>query len=135
VLQKREATKVVTDKIEREVDAIGLTDGLTVKSVDQPGNGGAHHLYEVEGLQSDGVTRLFCGIAFQDGPVQETGLNGVSEEALLAIVRDRLQSFQSGPYNCRENACALTNLEQALFWMNERKRKRTVRGVEGTSQK
>ena len=58
----------------------------------------------------------------------------VTHEVLLAILIDRLQSFQAGPYACRENALALTKLEEAQHWLQARTKARMARGVEGTSQ-
>jgi hypothetical protein len=37
-----------------------------------------------------------------------------------------------GTYACKENACALTHLEEALMWLQKRTRDRMARGVEGT---
>jgi hypothetical protein len=56
----------------------------------------------------------------------------VTDEALLAIQIDRLRSFQSGKFACRENAIALTHLEEAMMWLNKRTENRLARGVEGT---
>jgi len=50
-------------------------------------------------------------IPFQNGPVKEHGVNGVTEAQLLAIVLDRLRAFNAGPYACRENAIAITKIE------------------------
>jgi hypothetical protein len=104
---------------------------ITVK--DEPGAGGACHLYEIatpkEG-DSGGLT-----IHFQEGPIGEIGINGITQEALLAIVIDRLRSFQAGPYACRENAIALTHVETALLWLKARTDERRRRGVEGTNEK
>ena len=71
---------------------------------------------------------------FQQGPIGEVGVNGVTHEALLAILVDRMRSFQAGPYACRENALVLTKLEEAQQWLLSRTRARMVRGVEGTHQ-
>ena len=62
-------------------------------------------------------------------------MNGISQEALLAILIDRLRGFQSGQYACRENAIALTKLEEATMWLQKRTLDRVRRGVEGTSVK
>lgn len=62
------------------------------------------------------------------------GANGITHEVLLAVLIDRLQGFQGGPYACRENAIALTKLEEALLWLNKRTLQRVARGVEGTHQ-
>lgn len=51
---------------------------------------------------------------------------------MLAIVADRLRSFQNGPYACRENAIALTKVEEAQQWLRSRTLARMRRGVEGT---
>jgi hypothetical protein len=76
-----------------------------------------------------------CDVRFQDGPIQETGVNGISNEALLAIVEDRLAGFQSGQYACRENAIALTKIQEAMMWLHKRTRDRAARGVEGTLER
>lgn len=74
-------------------------------------------------------------VRFQNGPIKEVGTNGVTHEALLAIVEDRLIGFQSGPYACRENAVALTKIQEAMMWLQKRTRDRLARGVEGTHDK
>lgn len=74
-------------------------------------------------------------IQFQNGPIKEFGVNGITQEALIAICIDRLRSFQAGQYSCRENAVALTHLETAQMWLMKRTRDRMARGVEGTNQK
>jgi len=114
----------------------GLNDALEITVLDEPGAGGACHVYEIDQVggapESGGKKTL---IEFQNGPIQEEGVNGISGEALMAIQIDRLRSFQAGPYACRENACALTYLETALMWLQKRTRDRMARGVEGTSVK
>jgi len=72
-------------------------------------------------------------LSFQTGPVKEAGVNGISNEALLAVLIDRLQCFQRGPQRCRENSIALTKLEEAMHWLAARSRDREARGVEGAS--
>jgi len=108
----------------------GLNDGLEILVLDEPGHGGASHQYAIE---TSGVTLEV--VRFQNGPIQEHGINGISGEALMAIQIDRLRSFQAGPYKCRENALALTALEEALMWLQKQTRDRIARGVEGTSVK
>lgn len=70
-------------------------------------------------------------LGFQNGPVTEVGVNGLTDEALLAIVIDRLECFQRGAYKCRENALAITKLEEAMHWLGHRSADRERRGVEG----
>ncbi len=103
---------------------------LTVEVCDTPGSGNASHHYAI-GHQSwgDGVD-----ILFQNGPIKECGVNGITHEVLLAILIDRLRGFQSGQYACRENALALTKLEEALMWLGSRTKARVARGVECTHE-
>lgn len=117
----------------------GLNDALTITVFDEPGQGNACHEYEIS-LSSSPVAggpdvaqgaRYTTPIKFQNGPIQESGVNGISGEALLAIVIDRLRGFQSGKFACRENAIALTKIEEGLMWLQKRTRDREARGVEG----
>ncbi len=101
---------------------------LTIQVLDEPGSGGACHHYRIE-LPND-----IIDIKFQNGPINEAGVNGITQEALLAICMDRLYAFQRGKFACRENALALTKLEEAMHWLHHRTRQRTLRGVEGTHQ-
>lgn len=105
-------------------------DTLVITVLDDPGAGGACHQYRVD--STDPHFHVPTEICFQNGPINEVGVNGLTHEALLAIVCDRLRSFQKGPYACRENALALTNLEQAQMWLQKRTRDRMARNVEGT---
>ncbi len=100
---------------------------LQIEVADEPGAGGANHWYEI----NDG-RGCIAKIIFQNGPIKESGVNGITQEALLAIIIDRLRSFQAGPYSCRENAIALTYCEEALMWLQRRTLDRIKRGVEGT---
>lgn len=109
-------------------------DRVAVTALDGPGPGSASHKYEIRVAQDDGDF-IIVTLDFQNGPVKEAGANGITDEALYAILLDRLRGFQSGPYACRENALALTNLEQTLMWLHKRTLDRERRGVEGTHQK
>lgn len=118
----------------------GLNDALQIIVTDEPGQGGANHIYEIEFGNNDGADRTGRSqrkviIGFQNGPIQEFGVNGISGEALLAIVIDRLRSFQAGPFSCKENSVALTHIETAMLWLKKRTHDRLARGVEGTSAK
>lgn len=127
----------------------GLNEAISIRATDQPGPGGANHSYTIDWGKPDPVTNLGFGqkILFQNGPIKEAGVNGISNEALLAIVIDRLRGFQyqrteldefknvPGPFACRENAIALTHLEDAMHWLKHRTLDRIARGVEGESKK
>jgi hypothetical protein len=116
---------------------------IQIEVADAPGSGNASHRYDITGFDtasnpsaesSDGYKSNFsrCILLFQNGPIGEVGTNGITHEALLAIVADRLRSFQSGPYACRENRIALTQIEEAMHWLSHRTSARLRRGVEGT---
>lgn len=116
--------------------ANGLNESLQIEVLDEPGQGNACHRYRIAVRNGTEVSRgVCCDIEFQNGPIQEAGINGISNEALLAVIEDRLIGFQSGPFACRENAVALTKLQEALMWLQKRTRDRMARGVEGTNQK
>lgn len=117
--------KIETHKVNGCNEAIGITVH------DEPGCGGACHRYVMKFTKKDG-SREAWGINFQDGPVAEAGVNGVTHEALLAILIDRLEGFQRGPFACHAYAHALSNLRAALDCLQERTRERLARGVEGT---
>ncbi len=105
-------------------------DTLDVVVKDAPSHGGASHVYEVHHASTAGIAPLLA-VNFQNGPIGEHGVNGVTQEILLAIVIDRLRSFQAGPFSSRENALALTKIEEALHWLQQRTLDRMRRGVEG----
>lgn len=75
----------------------------------------------------------FIDITFQDGPVQENGVNGCQVEDVIQVAIDRLRELNVAPYNTRETSLAITHLEDAQNWLWRRTRDREARGVEGTS--
>lgn len=145
----------------------GLNEAIEVTATDAPGPGGANHEYRLTLLNKSATCRHgetsgrdenygYMGpatvIHFQNGPIGEAGFNGLSNEALLAVLIDRMRGFQHlrkagdlngvgagefdfnsrGQFACRENATALTHLEEAMMWLQKRTRDRMARGVEGT---
>lgn len=122
-------------------------DRLKITVLDEPGHGGACHLYQIEGFNSatnasdpwterHGAPAQHSTILFQNGPIDAdgNGVNGITHEALIAILIDRLQGFQSGRFNCIENANALLHLEAAQKALQSRTLGRMARGVEGTHE-
>jgi hypothetical protein len=135
--------RTLTDHI---VEGDSANHQLAIEVTDEPGAGGANHRYEITGFDTErnpsktgpgGYSASYSRelVLFQNGPIKEVGVNGVTHEALLAIVIDRLRSFQAGPFSCRENAIALTHCEDALMWLQRRTRARIARGVEGRTEK
>ena len=120
-------------KIEDHIVSGDQAAQLTITVTDEPGQGGACHKYRIGWLVDFDIPQS-CHIHFQEGPIRECGVNGITQEALLAIVIDRLRWFQMGPFPCRENEIALTHIEEALMWLQRRTVARIKRGVEGTTQ-
>jgi len=75
-------------------------------------------------------------ISWQDGPLgrglERKEPNGAFVETVIDIARQRIQYYQNSKFKCRENAIAITKLEEALMWLNKRTVDREVRAVEGT---
>lgn len=99
-----------------------------------------HHVLDADGNPAGGQT-LGVGIAirWQDGPLgrglERQQPNGAFVEDVIAAALGRIQFYQTaseGRFNCRENALAITKLEEALHWLDSRTRAREARGVEGT---
>lgn len=119
-------------------------DKLIITVLDPPSHGGASHVYAISGMElmrneavqkaADDYPEDSAVIMFQCGGIAEHGVNGVTQEALLAIVADRLRSFQAGPFSSRENALALTKIEEAQHWLQQRTLRRMRQGIEGTHQ-
>lgn len=98
-------------------------------------NFNAPHHFEVWADEGQQVPFLVGNVHFQEGPIKENGVNGVCNEDLIAMVICRLENFQKSPYSSRDNAMAITKLEEALLWLRKRTIGRENRGVEGTSVK
>ena len=122
----------------RKISTIQKRENLnSIYSAGEPGPGGAYHDYEIqcEVLPADGKTPApgFNLIKFQKGHRNDPDArHGVLDVDLLEIVRDRLACFQNGDFATRENACALTHIEEALMWMSKRVEDRIARDVLGT---
>lgn len=74
-------------------------------------------------------------VFFQNGPIRDEGVNGISQESLIAILIDRLEGFQTGKFQCHDNEVALDHLQGARLWLHKRTMARAARGVEGTLKK
>ncbi|MGL5709999.1 MAG: hypothetical protein ACRCW9_04045 [Cetobacterium sp.] len=91
----------------------------------------ANHLYVVK---SSKTNEVLGNIKFQKGALKETEQNGIFIEDLIAICIDRLNDFQTSDYRCRENAVAITKLEESLMWLRKRQLNRIKRNVLGTHE-
>lgn len=83
-------------------------------------------------------------IQWQNGPLgrgaDRKEPNGAFVETVIATALQRIQFYQdgldgkpnTGKFSCRENAIAITKLEEALMWLNKRTKRREVEQTEGT---
>lgn len=92
----------------------GAADTLQVVVVDAPGLDGANHVYAVR----QGATSLVT-LTFQNGPLNEAGANGLTNAVLLAVLIDRMEGFQSGPFATDEIEVALKSCREALRVVNQ----------------
>ena len=109
-------------------------DYIKVLCMDEQGAGGAHHQYNCYPVDADPEMEEPLD-QFQEGPIKEVGVNGYTNEALLAIVDHRLECFQAGPFSCRPNAIAKTHIETGILWLEKRTKDRKARNVEGKNLK
>lgn len=107
--------RIHTDHNGVYVNAIStLSDGTDVEG----------HIYGV------GAGPQFTSIQFQRGGVADNGVNGMTNEALLAILIHRTK-FLDAKFPCDENRRAIQHMEEALVNLEVRSARRIVRGVEG----
>ena len=66
----------------------------------------------------------------QNGPTKENGVNGCQVDTLIEAAKIIIEGLNS-EFPCRENALAITKLEEALLWLGKRKADREKRSVEG----
>lgn len=113
-----------------------VNGSLQIHVMDQPGKGGANQRYDITGqdasnnisnIDAEGVyPAAGCNplsrlpIIFQQGEPAVVGVNGITMEALIVILIDRLRGFQAGPYACPENDKALDAQQQSLMWLERR---------------
>ena len=85
-------------------DLVFGSDNTLVFRSGDPGKGGAFVNYRIKKKKPE---RTLLKVEFQNGAPREAGVNGITNEDLLAIVADRLQCYQDGPFPCEENRLAL----------------------------
>ncbi len=93
-----------------------------------------------DGMPAGGLVRgVGLGISWQNGPLgrgdERIPPNGAFVETVIAAAKQRIEHYQSaceGRFRCRENAVAITKLDEALMWLNKRTADREAREVEGT---
>ncbi len=96
-----------------------------------------HHFSDDVGRPAGGTTQgMGITITWQDGPlgrgVNRIPPNGAFVEGVIQAALGRIQHYQASQFKCRENALAITHLEEALHWLQARTEDREERQVEGT---
>ena len=86
--------------------------------------GPAGHVYDIVAGEHK-VT-----LQFQNGGVKDNGVNGITNEALLAVLEDRLTHLNE-KFPCIQNNLAIINIKAALTILEQRTASREARGVEG----
>ena len=84
------------------------------------------------------VMGVGLSIIWQNGPLgrgEERILpNGAFVETVISAAKQRIEFYQTASdkkFACRENAVAITKLEEALMWLEKRTKDREERQVEG----
>lgn len=103
-----------------------------------PGAGGAFTRYDISGPRTQylgvgEVPSFGLNMKFQDGPI-DSGVNGITNEVLLAVLESRLIGFQSGRFAHPKNAEALEHIRGAMAALKSRTQERQERGVEGSHE-
>ena len=61
------------------------------------------------------------------------GLNGVQVDEIIHAAKLIIEGLNKN-FPCRENAMAITKIDEAMMWLNKRKQDRIARAVEGESK-
>jgi len=98
------------------------------------------HNVDAEGRPAGGSTfGRGIEIHWQEGPLAVDGVrrepNGAFVEDVIAAALGRLYHYQETKFRCRENALAITKLEEALHWLDARTRDRQRRGGHTSSDR
>jgi len=91
------------------------------------------------GIPAGGSAKgIGLSIVWQDGPVGRGGerrvQNGALVEDVLGACLSRLKFHQTTRFRCPENVLAISALEEALKWLQNRTDDREKRLVEGTNE-
>ena len=103
-------------------------NGLAVNAISKTAAGEMveGHLYSIH------VGARTVALEFQRGPVKQHGVNGLTNEALLAVLIHRT-CYLDAQFPCAENTQAICAMVRALEALEARTAQRLERGVEGTN--
>lgn len=90
------------------------------------------HRYVVNNFEDKfgGQTIQFIQKEKSDDDKLVTISDGTTNEELMEVLIDRI-SYLNDKFPCKENAMAITKLQEGLMWLEKRTNDRIKRGVEG----
>lgn len=93
------------------------------------------HCYELSNFENKEalgqILQFIHKVPVEEGSTElKTLSDGTTNEELIEVLLNRLNYLQS-KFPCRENAIAITKLDEALLWLNKRTADRIKRNVEG----
>lgn len=99
----------------------------------------SEHWSDQDGNPAGGCTYgVGFSISWQNGPLgrgeERKEPNGAFVGDVLDAVRNRLEFYQSGKFNCEQNRLVLSHINQAMVTLQHRTIDRESRQVEGTHQ-
>lgn len=98
----------------------------------------ANHLDDNGDPAGGTVTGRGIEIRWQNGPLgrgtERQEPNGAFVEDVLEACVMRLKHYQTTKFSCRENALAITHVEEAIHWLRARTQSREEHEVEGTNE-
>lgn len=99
----------------------------------------AENFIDEDGNPAGGYVRgVGMNINWQNGPMVDPATgerleqNGAFVEGMLEATLQRIEHYQTSKFRCRENALAITKIEEAIGWLQRRTSRRTKQGTEGT---
>jgi len=84
--------------------------------------------YEVADLDDTATTQTIQFVNKLEGK------DGTTNEELLKVLIHRINHLQT-KVPCRQNAIAITKLEESLMWLGQRNQDRISRNITGTTKK
>ena len=95
---------------------------VQVFAIDEPHENGASHQYRI--ARDDGASVQL--VHFHEGEFdwRSNDVNGATDEAILAILADRMRGFQTGPKACKGYATALRKIEESMEALRKKGKKK-----------
>jgi hypothetical protein len=114
-------------KMELKDHKVGkLNSAINIQVQDESDLSGMHYSYGFY-ISIQRNTQKFAEVKFQKGPPKKIAMadqaaeivpEGLTEEALLAVLIHRLRCKVKMPINLKENSVVLQKLEESLMWLN-----------------